>query len=214
MKIKFVFNFMLLIILSGCGGGMPPIQYVSDAPVGKDCSGAEILKSESCSGDELSAEEKKLIAIINHHRENKGLHAIEVSPNINKLANRHVQDLSKNMDLYLKDGKSWKHGWSDCPYDGKDDKTYKCMWEAPKRLGIAYPGYVFENLSTASNGSTAEGAFSSWLGSKPHYRVIVNKGVWEEHRWNAIGVGIYGKYAVMIVGREVDPETNEGERGK
>ena len=40
-----------------------------------------------------------------------------------------------------------------------------------------------------------------------HRDVILNQGIWDKP-WNALGVGIYEGYAVMWVGREVDPVTS------
>lgn len=35
--------------------------------------------------------------------------------------------------------------------------------------------------------------------------MILNRGMWRDATWQALGIGIYQGYAVMWVGREVDP---------
>jgi uncharacterized protein YkwD len=162
------------------------------------CNKRQILTVEACRGDELSAEERKLYQLVNQYRSRRGLPPIPLSASLTKVANRHVLDLQYNFsDL--------THSWSDCPYDSNRPSTYKCMWEAPQRLGTSYRGNGYENAYGSSDGkATAEDAFSEWLDSRPHHEVIVNQGIWEDVRWNALGIGIHKGYAVLWFGKETD----------
>jgi uncharacterized protein YkwD len=79
------------------------------------------------------------------------------------------------------------------------------MWEAPQRLGTPYPGNGYEILATVSYGAISpEESLRMWQGSPGHNEVIINQGYWNEP-WNAMGVGIYGRYAAVWFGREPDP---------
>lgn len=78
------------------------------------------------------------------------------------------------------------------------------MWFKPREL-TAYPGYGFEIAYYYSAGADATGVLRSWQGSPPHHAVIINSGVWEDHPWGAVGVGIYGAYACVWFGEEPEP---------
>lgn len=159
-----------------------------------------ILARSSDAGDGLEPEEQKLYELINEYRSQNGLPPIPLSPSLTLVANRHVQDLQNNIgDL--------THGWSDCPYDASNSETYSCMWNAPQRLGTAYQGNGYENAHGGSGGyeATAESALQSWQGSSLHNAVILNEGMWQDKQWRALGIGIYGGYAVLWFGEEVDP---------
>lgn len=161
------------------------------------CSGPGILSARSCPGDGLEPEEETLYNLINDYRRENGLHAIEYSPSLSLVANRHVRDLSENIGRLT-------HGWSNCAYDAGQQSTYHCMWEAPKRFNTSYPAYGFENAYAFSAGATALRALEGWKGSTPHNNVILNRAIWKDHPWKALGVGIYGNYAVIWFGKEKD----------
>lgn len=159
-----------------------------------------ILARSSDAGDGLEPEEQKLYELINEYRSQNGLPPIPLSPSLTLVANRHVRDLQNNIgDL--------THGWSDCPYDASNSETYSCMWNAPQRLGTAYEGNGYENAHGGSGGyeATAESALQSWQGSSLHNAVILNEGMWQDKQWQALGIGIYGGYAVLWFGEEADP---------
>jgi hypothetical protein len=164
------------------------------------CNDRQILTDSSCEGDGLEPEERELYERINEYRNQNGLPSIALSPSLTLVANRHVQDLERNIgDL--------THGWSDCPYDAANPETYECMWKAPQRLGTPYPGNGYENAHGGSGGyqATAVSALESWQGSGDHNAVILNQGMWQSTQWNALGIGISGGYAVLWFGEEPDP---------
>lgn len=148
--------------------------------------------------DKFSAEEADLYRFINEYRAVNGLPPIAASKSLSTVANRHVLDLEENIQEIT-------HGWSDAEYNPADSSTWPAMWEAPQRLGTAYQDFGFENAFFSSAGATAEGALSSWSQSGGHNAVILNQDVWADSEWNALGIGIYGDYAVMWVGESSDP---------
>ena len=79
------------------------------------------------------------------------------------------------------------------------------MWSKPREL-TRYPGDGFEIAYFSSGGASPAGALAGWRSSGPHNAVIVNGGMWSSSKWRAIGVGIYGDYAVAWFGAEEDPE--------
>lgn len=148
--------------------------------------------------DKFDAEEAELYRSINEYRAINGLPPIAASQSLSLVANRHVIDLEENIGTIT-------HAWSDADYDVSDSTTWSTMWQAPQRLGTDYESNGFENAFFSSAGATAEDALNSWRGSGGHNAVILNQDVWANSEWNALGIGIYGDYAVMWVGEASDP---------
>jgi len=153
----------------------------------------------------LSDKEQQLYTLVMEYRKSKGLPDIPVSPSLSFVAQTHVRDLEKhnfsgrcNMHSWSSDGK-----WSSCCYTS-DHTRAKCMWDKPREL-TAYTGHGFE-ISTAVYGAsmTPAQALRSWQSSAPHNAVMINHGIWKSHPWKAIGIGMYGKYAVIWFGKEAD----------
>lgn len=153
--------------------------------------------------DGLSPEEQKLYNLVNEYRAENGLAPIPASKALTTVANRHVLDLEENIDRVT-------HAWSDAVYDSNNPDTFSSMWNAPQRFNTGYPGNGYENAHGGSGGyiATAESALNSWKNSPLHNDVILNQGTWTDNSWNALGVGIYGGYAVLWFGEEVDPTGN------
>ncbi len=166
----------------------------------QECDGQQIVTSRACVGDGLDSEEQRLYNLVNQYRAQNGLPAISFSPSLTLVANRHVQDLEKNI-------KTLTHGWSNCPYNASNQATYDCMWKAPQRFGTSYPGNGYENAHGGSGGyiASANSALESWKTSSAHNAVILNQGMWQNRPWKALGIGIYKGYAVLWFGAEVDP---------
>jgi uncharacterized protein YkwD len=149
-------------------------------------------------GDGLEAEERKLYNLVNDYRALHGLPAIPLSKALTVVANRHAQDLAQNIG-YL------THSWSDAPFSSSDSITWSNMWTAPQRLQTGYLSYGYENAYWNSAGVTAENSLLGWQNSPDHNSVILNQNVWSDLNWQAIGVGIYGDYAMLWFGEETDP---------
>ncbi|MCK4493129.1 MAG: DUF4214 domain-containing protein [Methylococcales bacterium] len=170
--------------------------YSSSGWTAEDCDKQTILKSSACTGDGIEAEELTLHKLVNEYRVEKGLPAIALSPALSIVANRHVQDLDKNL-------KKLEHGWSDCRYDSQDSATFDCMWKAPQRLGTSYKGNGYENAAFSSD-MNAVNALTIWKNSRAHNDVILNQSVWKQLKWKSLGVGIYNGYAVLWFGDHID----------
>ncbi|MCU0843567.1 MAG: CAP domain-containing protein [Spirochaetes bacterium] len=154
-----------------------------------------------------TAEEMKLYDLIMRYRAGRGLPSIALSPSLTHVAQVHARDLTDNRPAK---GECNMHSWSDkgkwsaCCYT-RDHRQAACMWNKPREL-TPYPGNGYE----ISNGAwgvamNAEIALKGWQGSPAHNAVIINEGIWSGGPWKAVGVGIYGNYAVVWFGREADP---------
>lgn len=185
----------LAVLAVGWGqGGVP-----GAAAQARECDGQDILRPGQCAGDEIDADERKLAALINQYRAEKGLPAIALSPALSVVANRHVRDMELNH-------KHLTHEWTGCP----PDKKWVCMWNAPQLLQTGYKGRGYENAWGSPNrerSSDVARVLESWKenGDGPHDDVILAKKAWQKRPWRALGIGMYRGFAVMWVGEEVDP---------
>ena len=194
-------GFSLMLVtnrLTEVSRALEPVQPPAAIAKQRECSPSQILTAQACAGDGIEPEEQRLYELITQYRDRNGLPRISLAPSLNLVANRHVQDLGKNIGTLT-------HGWSNCPYNAGDRASYPCMWEAPQRLGTPYPGFGYENAYWSSARATANSALQSWQGSSAHNAVILNQGIWQDNDWQALGIGIYGSYAVLWFGEEVDP---------
>lgn len=153
-----------------------------------------------------TAEELKLYDLIMRYRSGRGLISIPLSPSLSHVAQVHARDLTDNMPAK---GNCNMHSWSDrgawtaCCYTS-DHRQASCMWNKPREL-TSYPGNGYE-ISHGAWGAavSAETALRGWKSSPGHNAVIINEGMWSRS-WKAIGIGIYGNYAVVWFGHEDDP---------
>ncbi|MFB2894732.1 CAP domain-containing protein [Aerosakkonemataceae cyanobacterium BLCC-F50] len=151
-------------------------------------------------GDGFESEETKLYNLINEYRTQNGLAPIAASKALSIVANRHVQDLAENIGTLT-------HSWSDAVYDPNNPSTYSAMWTAPQRFNTGYSGNGYENAFGGSGNyvATATDALQGWKNSPSHNAVILNQGMWQNLKWNALGVGLYKGYAVIWFGEQTDP---------
>ena len=155
-------------------------------------------------GQELSTEETALYEMIIEYRAQKKLPAIALSTSLTTVARAHVQDLAAHPPKGRCNLHSWsKYGeWSSCCYTGSP-KSFACMWDKPREL-TNYTGDGYEIAYWNGGGAGASDALAGWKKSKGHNTVIINKGIWKEVQWQAIGIAIYGEYAVVWFGKEQD----------
>ena len=156
--------------------------------------------NETC----VSAEEEKLFHLINDYRSTRGLPGIPFSVSLTKVAQAHVRDLENHFD-FNPNGECNPHSWSAegnwtaCCYTN-DHKAAECMWDKPLEIsGYDSPGYEIAYFSSA--GATAAEGLEGWIRSPAHHPLIINSGIWDQVSWQAVGVGIYGKYAVVWFGQ-------------
>jgi Cysteine-rich secretory protein family len=153
----------------------------------------------------ISAEEKKLYDLITEYRKKHKLPVIPLSKSLCFVAREHVKDLAINRpDKGDCNMHSWsdKGKWSPCCYTD-DHKKATCMWDKPSEL-TSYKGAGFE--ISCIGVKTAESALEGWKGSPGHNNVIINSAHWKKMAWHAMGIGMYGGYAVVWFGEAVDKE--------
>ena len=160
----------------------------------------------------ISQEERRLYNLLSSYRKEMGLPPVSLSTSLSEVAKAHARDLSvNNPDKNNCNMHSWsrKGSWSSCCYTD-DHSESECMWNKPSEL-TEYSGAGYEIVTKyyKSTGEqmeqNASNALNRWKKSPPHNNVILNKGIWEEVEWNAVGVGIYGGYATVWFGKEADP---------
>ena len=146
----------------------------------------------------VSKEEFVLYELINAYRKEKKLSEIKLSKALCHVAKVHAKDLELNL-------KNLTHAWSTCKYSDNQSKTYGCMWDKPKELS-SYNSIGYECAHGGEGGyvATAPIALDGWKSSTPHNNVIINKKIWKDVDWKAIGVGIYGGYATIWFGEHLD----------
>jgi uncharacterized protein YkwD len=154
----------------------------------------------------LNTEEKKLYDIIMQYRKGKGLANIPLSSSLTFVAQTHVKDLqTSELVNSVCNLHSWSSNgnWTSCCYTGDHAKA-SCMWNKPREL-TNYQGNGYEISYVVYGASVnAEEALQCWKKSSGHNAVIINKGIWADSDWKAIGVGISKNYAVVWFGKEHD----------
>jgi hypothetical protein len=154
----------------------------------------------------LTQTEIKLYKLINEYRLQKGLPEVKLSGSLSFVARTHAKDQADN----FKDGNrcnmhSWsnKGSWSSCCYT-PDHKKAKCMWDKPRELtNYQSDGFEISFYSTypySSPEAFAKDILNGWKKSPGHNDVIMNKSIWKNMKWQAIGIGIYGEYADVWFG--------------
>jgi uncharacterized protein YkwD len=156
-----------------------------------ECTGEEIIKRKSCPGDEISNLETELFNLINRYRAEHKLPEIPTSDSVCLIANRHVLDLNKNLGVLT-------HSWSDCEYDPKDQKTYGCILNAPKKFFPATTDIGFENVYyTSSRRVIPADALEAWKKSPLHNSVILNLNQFRDYPWKEGCVSVEGSFAAL-----------------
>ncbi len=157
------------------------------------------------SGQSLTEQEQQLYDLVMAYRKKAGLPAIPVSKSLTKVAHMHANDLVKNNPVH---GECNLHSWSDqgdwtpCCYTS-DHAQARAMWDKPREL-TSYTGNGYEISHQHSAMATPEGALKSWQNSSAHDDVIMNRGIWKKHKWQAIGIAIKGNYAMIWFGDLAD----------
>ncbi len=157
----------------------------------------------------LSTEEYKLYDMINEYRKQYNLAKIPVSRSLTYVAQLHVWDLNENKPNSKSSCNmhSWsdKGSWTACCYTSDHAKA-SCMWDKPREL-TNYSGNGFEiSHGTFGYNANAESALKGWKNSSGHNNVIINKSIWANSKWDAIGIGISGGFAVVWFGKTKDIE--------
>ena len=155
----------------------------------------------------LSKAELQLYQNLMAYRKSKKLPKVPISKSLTIVAQTHARDLmaekpvSKRCNLHSWSGTG---DWSKCCYTS-DHKRAKCMWDKPREL-TNYKGDGYEIAHWHSGGATPFSALEGWKKSRGHNMVMINRGIWKDVDWKAVGVGIDGQYAVVWFGSESDQE--------
>ncbi|EGO65002.1 CAP domain-containing protein [Acetonema longum] len=165
--------------------------------------------------ENLSAQEAHLARLINQYRRDNGLGAIPVSRTLTRVARLHVRDLDQYQPQNATDSRglpgnlhSWsdKGNWTSVIYTA-DHQYAAAMWNKPREISNQiYLGNGFEiAFGTQGHQATPESALAAWLDSPGHKAVIMESGDWQDKHWPAMGVAVYGGYAVVWFGDTEDP---------
>ena len=164
-----------------------------------------ILFLTGCKKDDNIDHSGSIVDVINNYRKENNLSVIPVSPSLTTIAEIHAKDLTEN---YVLSDKCNIHSWSDkgkwIPFCySPDQSNAQLMWDKPREL-TSYTGNGYEIAVFRSDTMTASIALNLWISSEEHLDVILNKGIWKDLKWKAIGGAINGKYAVAWFGEETD----------
>jgi hypothetical protein len=162
-----------------------------------------ILLASAC--QEVSSYPGPLDEVINAYREEQGLPPLAVSESLTRVAEAHVRDLEEQDAVHGSCNlHSWSDQgtWSDCCYTD-DHAEAQCMWDKPREL-TDYPGDGYE-IAAMSSGITANEALDLWRSSEGHHGVILNRGIWADVSWRAMGAAVSESYAVVWFGKEDEP---------
>ena len=129
-----IFAFALLLVAGVLALGAP-----QGAVAQSTCSGGDAS---------LDAEEQAFVGIINQYRADNGLGPLAVSPNLNRTAAWHAQDMATNN----------RFGHTDSLGRGPSERAAAC----------GYPGQAAENIAAGTNWDTAQEAFQAWRSSSGH----------------------------------------------
>ena len=168
-----------------------------------------------------SEAEAELAELINNYRESKGLAAIPLSKSLMRVAQWHVLDsihaieesgyFNQYADCNLH---SW-YGMPGAPYTPlcyrADHSQAEGMWRKPREIteGLyTAPGYEIAAYGYAS----VSGAMNGWKNSTAHKDVMLNKRIWADQTWRAMGVGVDLNHNVFYVwfATQVDPAGEPG----
>ncbi|MCF8298802.1 MAG: CAP domain-containing protein [Saprospiraceae bacterium] len=165
-------------------------------------------KPEKTDDVKITSEELKLYELIMKYRKSNNLPEIPLSKSLTYVAQQHCKDLAFNKPDAVNgcNAHSWsdKGEWTSCCYTA-DHKQANCMWDKPREL-TNYEDDGFEIAATSTATMTAEIALELWQESYHHNNVILNKDIWSEDVWSAIGIGIYNGYATVWFGKSTDKE--------
>jgi hypothetical protein len=161
----------------------------------------------------LSAVELELANLINASRAEAGLPAIPVTVSLTKVARLHVADLNAHRPDTGTDSRGQTcnmHSWSAngdwTPVCYTDDHFYSSlMWNKPREITRIYDDNGYEIAYGGGAAVSPAGALASWKSSTAHFDVILERGIWADCLWQAMGVAIDGKYAVAWFGEDSDP---------
>ena len=161
-----------------------------------------------------SAEEVKLFLLINEHRRTHNVPPLPLSRSLSYVARVHAMDLTQyRPDFGECNLHSWSSNgtWTACCYATDKDRI-KCMTEKPRQL-TNYKFKAWEMAYEAGEPARAVDALDLWVAIGVTNDYLLNTGKWIKP-WKALGIAIYGEYAIVWFGEGDDPELDYFECGK
>ncbi|MBX2804030.1 MAG: hypothetical protein KTR31_40515 [Myxococcales bacterium] len=191
------------ILLFACSGDGTDGTTTTDTGFGDVTSEASPTKAGVWTPTVL---EQDLYDAINSYRAENGLPAVPFSASLSMVARTHATDLLTNRPHEVREEcnlHSWSAfgNWTQCCYT-PDHARADCMWDKPREI-TDYPGDGYE--ISAFGASDDASALALWKSSTSHEDVILNRGIWEDQAWAAMGVGADGSFFNVWFGVEVDP---------
>jgi len=163
----------------------------------------------------LSDEEQKLARLIYDYRSMHGLAPTSITHSLTQVAKVHVRDLHENFLVTVPPSPGLScnlHSWSSqghwTPVCYRPDHALAtAMWNKPREITAnVYTGNGYELAYWSSIPATASRILTGWQQSPPHQAVLLETGGWQQKRWPAMGVGIYGQFAAVWFGDRPDPQ--------
>lgn len=153
--------------------------------------------SDSCAGEKV-LHTTDLAKLINDYRADAGLDPLPLSGKLTNIARAHVMDAIKHETGFK--NKISLHSWGKEAYN--QDSADRLRKRARDIVG--YTGQAYEVSAASSENILASEAIKMWSGSSGHGDTILSRGVWNNHKWKAMGVAYGGRYAYAWFGTEAD----------
>lgn len=147
-----------------------------------------------------------LLQLVNDYRVEHGLASVPISRSLNAVAAAHVRDLEEHPPTGQCNLHSWSAAgpWTPCCYTS-DHQQALCMWDKPREITRgAYSGDGFEISAWSGDPISPEQALEIWKSSPAHKDMLLNRGLWTDAAWQAMGGAVYGHYAVVWFGKEAE----------
>ncbi|MFA8451606.1 MAG: SPOR domain-containing protein [Bacteroidales bacterium] len=154
----------------------------------------------------ISERSKEIIDQINKYRKENNLPEIKISTSLCWVAYLHNEDLIHNQcdtaDCTLS-------SWSDIDlWQGgcinQKNRNIKISRNKPKEI-CNYPSQGFELTFWQNTHPDTESVIKDWTSDNISRNIIINKGIWRNHEWNAIGASAIGNYVLVWFGSSIDP---------
>ena len=176
---------------------------------------SQTINNSQASSICLSDEEQKLAHMIHDYRSKYDLASTSITHSLTQVAKVHVKDLHEHFLVTVPQSLGLGcnlHSWSSqghwTPVCYRPDHTLAAaMWNKPREITAnVYAGNGYELAYWSSIPATAKRILTGWQQSPPHQAVLLETSGWQQKRWPAMGVGIYGQFAVVWFGDRPDPQ--------
>jgi hypothetical protein len=166
-----------------------------------------LFKTYASGSTMLTNAEYRLYRLIMEYRSLQGKDTIPLSASLTHVAQTHTGDLTEH---YTVNGKCDMHSWSNkgywtsCCYT-RDHAHADCSWSKPREM-TPYTGDGFEVVYFDYQVPVPENVLDKWKKNPTNNDMLLNIGEWAGENWKAIGVGIFGNYASVWLGKVPDKE--------